>query len=142
MIFIIILLGLIIICSTFLLVLRKKDWIALESGLLVINIVFIALLFTVGILLVLSNLMVEGNNKAYVERYVSLLYKAHTVELRDELGMDNKEYIDDIQAWNEEYARIKEYQNSPWLKDFYPQKLLLGLDRIDVTDVEFEEKNN
>lgn len=140
MIFIVILLGLIIICSTFLFILRKKDCFAIECGLLTFNIFSIIVLIGISIALIISNLSAEAYNKANTERYISLLYKAHTLEIRDNLGLDNKEYIDDIQHWNEDFVKIKTYQESPWLKDFYPEKLLLGLDRIDVTDVEFEEK--
>ena len=140
MIFIIILLSLIIICSTILFILRKKDWFAFECGLITFNIIFITAFILISIILIGSRITAEAFNKSNTERYVSLLYKAHTIEIRDELGMDNKEYIDDIQTWNEDYVKIKTYQESPWLKDFYPQKLLLGLDRIDITDVEFEKK--
>lgn len=62
----------------------------------------------------------EGKVAAYEKQYEALVYKVETEAIRDEFGIVNKEYIDEVQEWNVDLAKKKEYQRDFWIGIFYP----------------------
>lgn len=79
-----------------------------------------------------------GKMAANVQRYNALIYKAQTENIRDEFGIVNKEYIDEIQAWNEEFAKYQAYSQNLWIGIFYPEKYE-GCALIELESIEMKE---
>lgn len=63
-----------------------------------------------------ADAQVAGNN----ERYEALCYKLESDKVRDELGLLNKDIVDEIQAWNEDIAKYQELQDNFWVGVYYP----------------------
>lgn len=71
-------------------------------------------------------------------RYESLQYKATNTDVRDEFGIYNKKYVDEVQKWNEEIARNQAYRKNIWTKPFAP-KFWNKLKPIKLEDVKMRE---
>ena len=54
------------------------------------------------------------------ERYKALIYKVESDSYRDELGLLNKEVIDEMQDWNEDLTFYKSNQRDFWIGIFIP----------------------
>lgn len=54
------------------------------------------------------------------ETYRAITYKVESGACRDELGLLNKEVIDEVQKWNETVAYGKNRQKDFWVGVFYP----------------------
>ena len=67
--------------------------------------------------------------------YESLCYKAHSLNTRDEFGILNKEYIDEIQQWNIKVKEGKYWQDHLWWGVFNPD-IYNSVDVIDLWSVE------
>ena len=70
-----------------------------------------------------------------VTEYEVLCYKASSVNTRDEFGLLNKEYIDEIQKWNMKVKEGKYWQNHFWWGVFNPD-IYNNVDVIDLWSVE------
>ena len=57
------------------------------------------------------------------EQYNSLCYKAESSEIRDNFGISNKSYIDEIQQWNMDAKMYKEINHNFFLGLFVPEYL-------------------
>lgn len=90
------------------------------------------------IIIVDKHITATGERAANVQRYNALIYKAQTESIRDEFGIVNKEYIDEIQAWNEEFARYQVYSQNLWISIFYPEKYE-GCALIELESIEMKE---
>lgn len=53
-------------------------------------------------------------------QYGALTYKLESEFVRDDLGLLNKETIDEVQEWNEDLAYLKIMQRDFWMGIFYP----------------------
>ncbi len=73
------------------------------------------------------------------QRYNALIYKAQTESIRDEFGIVNKEYIDEVQSWNEDVAKYQTYSNSFWIGIFYPDRAYDGFETINLEDIKMRE---
>ena len=80
----------------------------------------------------------EASLKSKYETYNALIYKAETESIRDEFGVVNKEYIDDIQEWNEDVAFGKTIQDNIWIGIFYPH-IYDYLETIDLAAIAMKE---
>ncbi len=78
----------------------------------------------------------RGKNE---ERYKALLYKAQAEAIRDEYGIISKEYIDEVQAWNEEVAEYQACSDNFWIGIFFPKKVFEGFETIDLTDIKISD---
>lgn len=74
----------------------------------------------------------------FKEKYNSLIYKAQTESIRDEFGIMNKSFLDEIQDWNMDVARNKELTNNIWIGIFYPD-WLNELEIIDLNNFAIKE---
>lgn len=82
---------------------------------------------------------VDGYRASYEQRYKSLVYKAQTESIRDEFGIVNKEYIDEVQAWNEDLAKYQTYSRNFWIGIFYPKRQYEGFEFIDLESIKMRE---
>lgn len=73
-------------------------------------------------------------------RYDSLVFKLENTDCRDELGLLNKEIIDEVQTWNEDVAYHKTIQRDFWVGIFYPNIYdefeLIDLNRFKISQGE------
>lgn len=76
-------------------------------------------------------------------KYDSLIFKLENTDCRDELGLLNKEIIDEVQVWNETLAYHKTIQRDFWLGIFYPniydEFKLIDLNRFKISQGEYNE---
>lgn len=103
---------------------------------LVISALITAIMFC-GI--IVNQVSASGNKAKLEQTYNALIYKSQTESIRDEFGIVNKEYIDEVQMWNENVAQLKEWSNDFWVGIFYPKKIYEDLEIIDLTDIKMRE---
>lgn len=80
----------------------------------------------------------SGTKASLEEQYKSLVYKAKTEACRDELGLMNKEFIDEVQKWNMDVVKYKKYQRDFWIGIFYPN-IFDEFETIDLESMQFKE---
>ena len=80
----------------------------------------------------------EGVRLAYEQRYESLIYKAKSEAIRDEFGIINKDYIDEIQAWNENVVKLKNWEKDFWIGIFVPN-IYGEFETIDLSEISYKE---
>lgn len=95
----------------------------------------------IGMLVVISinNLSGAGYAASNEQKYEALLYKAKTESIRDEFGIVNKEYVDEVQKWNEDVVKYNSYSKSKWIGIFYPEKYYGNYKTIDLNDIKMKE---
>lgn len=71
-------------------------------------------------LIVVSNICADGNRLSIQEKYKALKYKAQTGACRDEFGIVNKEFIDEVQEWNMDCVKYQRLQKDFWIGIFIP----------------------
>lgn len=54
------------------------------------------------------------------ENYRAIAYKVESGACRDDLGLLNKEVVDEIQEWNEDIVYYQNVQRDFWIGIFYP----------------------
>lgn len=91
--------------------------------------------------IIASNVSAEGERAANEQRYKALIYKAQTEDIRDEFGIVNKEYIDEVQAWNENLARYQEKSNSFWIGIFYPERRIEDVEIVNLESIQMKRKS-
>lgn len=98
-------------------------------------------IFTVILLIMIisANATAGGDRASMEQRYEALIYKAHTEAIRDEFGIVNKEFVDEVQAWNEELAKYQAYSHDFWIGVFYPQRVYDGLEFIKLENIKMKE---
>lgn len=62
----------------------------------------------------------EADKAMNQEIYNFLVYKAETEAIRDDFGIINKEYIDEIQQWNSDLVKYQTITHNFWIGIFYP----------------------
>lgn len=117
---------------------RKDSYLkgSFATGIVISGIV----LFTMSFILCNAYIHSEANKRVNKELYNSLIYKTQTESIRDEFGIVNKEYIDEIQNWNVELARNQELTNNFWIGVFYPD-WYNDFDTIDLNEIKIKEKS-
>ena len=94
---------------------------------------------TMLIMIIISNVSASGTKAKLEQTYNALIYKSQTESIRDEFGIVNKEYIDEVQSWNEEISKCKTYSNNFWIGIFYPKKVYQDLKLIDLEEIKMRE---
>lgn len=84
-------------------------------------------------------MLADGSRASNEQRYKALIYKAQTESIRDEFGIVNKEYIDEVQSWNEYVAKYQAYSNDFWIGIFYPDRQYEGLKTINLEDIKIRD---
>lgn len=72
------------------------------------------------IIIVCTHVGNNGTIRKYEEQYKGIIYKMQTQECRDEFGILNKEFVDEIQEWNMTIASGQGYQHDFWVGIFCP----------------------
>lgn len=85
------------------------------------------------------NISADGLRASNEQRYNALVYKAQTEAIRDEFGIVNKSYIDEVQAWNEDLAKYQSYSHSFWIGIFYPKRAFDGFEFIDLQGIKMRD---
>ncbi len=98
----------------------------------------IAILFMI-VAIIINQVSADGLRAKNEQRYNALIYKAQTESIRDEFGIVNKEYIDEVQSWNEDVAKNQAYSNSFWIGIFYPDRAYDGFETINLEDIKMRE---
>ena len=62
----------------------------------------------------------EANNQKNIQTYNSILYKLKNESLKDEFGITNKKFIDEVQSWNEKYIYYSTKRKNKLIYIFYP----------------------
>lgn len=89
--------------------------------------------------IIISQTQADGERAKNEQRYKALVYKSQTESIRDEFGIVNKEYIDEVQAWNEDLAKYQSYSHNFWIGIFYPKRQFDGLEFIDLENIKMRE---
>lgn len=87
-----------------------------------------------------ANVGTAGKISSMEEKYNSLMLKAQilkTTACRDEFGILNKEFIDEIETWNMDIAKGKTNRNDILLS-IYTSPAYDNFDTIDLKDFEFK----
>lgn len=85
-----------------------------------------------------SRCLASGTKAAMSEKYSALVYKVQTETCRDEFGIVNKDFIDEIQEWNVELAKKQCYQRDFWIGIFYPD-IYDNFQTIDLNQIAYKE---
>ena len=88
---------------------------------------------------VIAQISADGCKAKYEQAYSALIYKSQTESIRDEFGIVNKEYIDEVQAWNAWLSKCKAYSNDFWIGIFYPKKIYQDLELINLEEIKMRE---
>lgn len=104
--------------------------IAVISGIVILFMVFA---------IIVNQVSADGFRAKNEQRYNALMYKAQTESIRDEFGIVNKEYIDEVQSWNEDVAKYQTYSNSFWIGIFYPHRAYDGFETINLEDIRIKD---
>lgn len=91
------------------------------------------------ICIVNAQISADGCKAKYEQTYSALIYKSQTESIRDEFGIVNKEYIDEVQEWNEGLSKHKTYSNNFWIGIFYPKKVYQDLELIDLKEIKMRK---
>lgn len=97
----------------------------------------VAVIMLVVIIIVQAS--ADGLRASNEQRYNALVYKAQTEAIRDEFGIVNKEYIDEVQAWNEDLAKYQSYSHNFWIGIFYPKRVYDGFEIIDLQSIRMKD---
>ena len=89
--------------------------------------------------IIVSQVSAGGIRASNEQTYRALVYKAQTEAIRDEFGIVNKSYIDEVQAWNEDLAKHQSYSHSFWIGIFYPERVFDGLEFIDLHSIKMRD---
>ena len=92
------------------------------------------------ICVVTAQISADGRKAKYEQTYSALIYKSQTESIRDEFGIVNKEYIDEVQEWNEGLSKYKSYSDNFWIGIFYPKKVYQDLEFIDLEEIKMKEQ--
>lgn len=98
-----------------------------------------AIAFFMLIAIAAIQISVDGDKAMWEQRYKALIYKSQTESVRDEFGIVNKEYIDEIQKWNEDLAKRQSYSHNIWISIFYPKRKYDGLKFIDLENIKMRD---
>lgn len=111
------------------------EWSSLLCGLGVVSTLISVILL---VIILVCNCGAKGTIAGQRERYKSLMYKVETESCRDEFGIINKDYIDEIQSWNESLAYNKQVQRNFWIGIFTPN-IYDEFELIDLNSIEYKK---
>ena len=91
------------------------------------------------IMIIVAQTQADGLRASNEQKYNALVYKAQTEAIRDEFGIVNKSYIDEVQAWNEDLAKYQSYSHNLWIGIFYPKRAFDGFEFIDLQSIKMRD---
>ena len=90
------------------------------------------------IIIIINNVSAVGGKVGLEQRYEALVYKSQTESIRDEFGLVNKDYIDEVQEWNENIASNQRMQRDFWLGIFIPN-IFDDFELIDLDSIQYKQ---
>ncbi len=107
------------------------------SGIIAVisGIVIVCMLISI----IITQTQADGLRASNEQRYNALVYKSQTEAIRDEFGIVNKPYIDEVQAWNEDLAKYQSYSHNFWIGIFYPKRAFDGFEFIDLQGIKMRD---
>lgn len=99
---------------------KECDWERACDILVPITVVLVIVAILCLLIVGFAHIGIQAQEIALVTEYETLLYKAKTLEVRDDLGLLNKEYVDEMQRWNTKVAQGKYWQRHSWFGVFCP----------------------
>lgn len=96
-------------------------------------------ILTMLIMIIVAQIQADGERASNEQTYNSLVYKSQTEAIRDEFGIVNKEYIDEVQGWNEYLAKYQSYSHNFWIGIFYPKRAYDGFEFIDLESIRMKD---
>lgn len=90
----------------------------------------VILLVMIGVC-VINNATAVSDNCVMLETQKALEFKLENADIRDEFGLLNKSFVDDVENYNKALVRHKARSENPWINAFYPKKVIEGCERID-----------
>lgn len=96
----------------------NNEWISYIGACFVV--IFVICLTASLIIILIDHADADAKVAEYQERHKALVFKLETEAARDELGLLNKEIIDEIQEWNEDIVYHQKAQDSFWIGIYYP----------------------
>lgn len=108
-----------------------------DSVSMTVSVVCTCISFVMIIFILSAQIGVAGRICSMQEEYKGLIYKAKTESSRDELGILNKDFIDEVQAWNMNIASGQEWQHDFWVGIFVPP-VYDGFELIDLESITFK----
>lgn len=100
---------------------------------------FSLVLVIMTIILSQNYISAEADKAMNQELYNSLIYKAETESIRDDFGIVNKEYIDEVQNWNTDLVGYQTITHNFWIGIFYPD-WYDEFETIDLKKIEMKEE--
>lgn len=97
------------------------------------------IIFYMLIFIIVTQVQADGKRAGNEQTYNSLVYKSQTEAIRDEFGIVNKEYIDEVQSWNEYLAKYQSYSHNLWIGIFYPKRTYDRFEFIDLQSIRMKE---
>ena len=97
----------------------QNDDVFLGIGSLITLIMGLTVL-VMSIILLTNSIGIDAEIEESKEIYKAINYKVESGACRDELGLLNKEVIDEIQEWNKNVVYKQKIQDDFWVGVFYP----------------------
>lgn len=107
---------------------RYENWSIPFFGLGLISVVTLIILI---IVCAINTATATSNNYEMLETQTALIFKLENADIRDEFGLLNKSFVDDVEAYNKKIVVYKARSENPWISAFYPKKVVEGCERID-----------
>lgn len=107
---------------------KYEDW---SIPFFIVGIVSLAT-FAIMIVVCAGNTVTAAtDNCEMLETQRALEFKLESADIRDEFGLLNKSFVDDVETYNKKLIRHKSLSENPWASAFYPKKVVEGCERID-----------
>lgn len=113
-------LGVFVILAIAFFIMTWQQFLDLEEIWVPLGVISTAGIVIMLIIIICTHCGTGGTVAKYRETYKSLVYKSETEACRDEFGIVNKDYIDEVQRWNEDLSFNKGVQRDFWIGVFVP----------------------
>lgn len=89
--------------------------------------------FMIAILIVgtINTITAPADNQAMLETQKALEFKLSSAAVRDEFGLLNKSFVDEVETYNKKLARHRINAENHFISFLYPKKTIEGCERID-----------
>lgn len=104
----------------------------------IMTLAFGATILIMTVCLLFNYISAETEKTMNQEIYDSLIYKVETEAIRDDFGIVNKEYVDEIQKWNADLVGYQTITHNFWIGIFYPD-WYDEFETIDLNNIKMKE---
>lgn len=107
---------------------KYDDW---SIPFFMVGLVSLATLVIMIVVCAASNVTAASENAEMLETQKALEFKLESADIRDEFGLLNKSFVDDVETYNKKLISHKSLSENPWVSAFHPKKVIEGCERID-----------